>query len=207
MPQEALPFALRAFFERHPRVALAFSGGSDSAYLLACAHLCDAEVYPYRVTSVFQYPFESEDAALVARQLGVDFTTLEVDVLADEFIAANPENRCYYCKRRIFSAIQDHARNEHGIEVVIDGTNASDDPDNRPGFKALEELGIQSPLRQAGLTKAEVRKYSAQMGLITAEKPSVSCRATAVTPGTVLTRELLESIEHADWKQNIKPGF
>ena len=170
--------------------------------MLACAQACGVEVYPYRVSSVFQYPFESEDADLVAQQVGIPYITLEVDVLSDERIAANPWNRCYYCKHRIFSTIQEHARAEYGVEVVVDGTNASDDPDNRPGFRALEELGIQSPLRQAGLTKEDVRAYSAQMGLITADKPSISCRATAVPTGVALSQGVLESIEHTDWKKS-----
>lgn len=197
---EVVPQALQDFFEQHPRVALAYSGGTDSAYLLACAKACDAEIYPYRVVSVFQYPFETDDADLVSAQVDMPYTTLNVDVLADENIAANPWNRCYYCKKRIFSTILAQARAEHGIDVLIDGTNASDDPDNRPGFKALAELGVLSPLRLANLTKEDIRRYSAQMGLITAEKPSVSCRATAVPTDTRLTQAVLEAIEHKDWK-------
>lgn len=198
--REAIPQALQEFFKQHLRVALAYSGGTDSAYLLSCAKACGAEIYPYRVVSVFQYPFETVDADLVSAQVDVPYTTLNVDVLSDENIAANPWNRCYFCKKRIFSTILSQARAEHGIDVLIDGTNASDDPDNRPGFKALAELGVLSPLRLAGLTKEDVRRYSAQMGLITAEKPSVSCRATAVPTDTPLTQAVLEAIEHKDWK-------
>ncbi len=197
-----VPEALRDFFEQYPRVALAYSGGVDSAYLLACAIACDVEIYPYRVASVFQYPFETDDADLVSMQLDAPYTTLNIDVLADENIAKNPWNRCYYCKKRIFSTILDQARTEQGIEVLVDGTNASDNPDNRPGFKALAELGVLSPLRLAGLTKEDIRKHSAQMGLITADKPSVSCRATVVPTDTPLTQAALEVIEHNDWKNN-----
>lgn len=197
---EAVPQSLQDFFKQHPRVALAYSGGTDSAYLLACAKVCGTEIYPYRVVSAFQYPFETEDANLLSAQVDIPYTTLTVDVLADENIAANPWNRCYYCKKRIFSTILDRAHTDHGVDVLVDGTNASDDPDNRPGFKALAELGVLSPLRLANLTKEDVRRYSAQMGLITAEKPSVSCRATAVPVDTPLTQAVLEAIEHKDWK-------
>ena len=98
---------MEQFFREHPRAALAFSGGVDSAYLLYAAVKCGADIRPYYVKTAFQPQFEYEDAQRLARQLGVELVTIFLDVLAEEEIVSNPKNRCYFCKKKIFSAIVD----------------------------------------------------------------------------------------------------
>ena len=121
---------LSSFFSNYPSVALAFSGGVDSAYLLYAAMHCGAEVKAYYIKSPFQPQFEHDDAVKLADQLGADMQTIDLDVLADPEISANPGNRCYFCKRRIFAAIAEAAKAD-GFDMIIDGTNASDDAADR----------------------------------------------------------------------------
>lgn len=185
---------LHEFFTKHPAVALAFSGGVDSAYLLYAARESGAKVTAYYVKTAFQPQFEYEDACRLAGALGAEMKVIQLDVLCDETIAANPANRCYYCKKRIFSAIADAAKAD-GYSLIIDGTNASDDASDRPGMRALQELQVCSPLREAGLTKAEIRRLSKEAGLFTHDKPAYACLATRIPTGTTITPEVLEKTE------------
>ena len=162
-------------FRSHPRLALAFSGGVDSAYLLYAARACDCDVEPLYAHSAFQPEFERRDAARMAAQLKVPLNVVPLDVLAVEAVRANPANRCYYCKQAIFTALLAAARAK-GYDAVMDGTNASDDAGDRPGMRALEELAVLSPLRLCGITKAQVRAYSRQAGLFTWDKPAYACQ-------------------------------
>lgn len=188
---------LREFFDRHPKCALAFSGGTDSALLLCEARRLGADVKAYFVKGPFQPQFELEDARRLARELGAEVEVIETDVLALPEVAENGPRRCYYCKRAIFSLIFERARRD-GYETVIDGTNASDQVDDRPGMQAIAELGVLSPLRMCGVTKAQVRELSAEAGLFTARKPSYACLATRVPTGTAITREALEKVERGE---------
>ena len=188
---------LREFFERHPKCALAFSGGTDSALLLCEARRLGADVKAYFVKGPFQPQFELEDARRLAKELGAEMEVIETDVLALPEVAENGPRRCYYCKRAIFSLIFERARRD-GYDTVIDGTNASDQVDDRPGMQALAELGVLSPLRMCGVTKAQVRELSAEAGLFTARKPSYACLATRVPTGTAITREALEKVERGE---------
>ncbi len=188
---------LREFFERHPKCALAFSGGTDSALLLCEARRLGADVKAYFVKGPFQPQFELEDARRLAKELGAEMEVIETDVLALPEVAENGPRRCYYCKRAIFSLIFERARRD-GYESVIDGTNASDQVDDRPGMQAIAELGVLSPLRMCGVTKAQVRELSAEAGLFTARKPSYACLATRVPTGTAITREALGKVERGE---------
>ena len=188
---------LREFFERHPKCALAFSGGTDSALLLCEARRLGADVKAYFVKGPFQPQFELEDARRLAKELGAEMEVIETDVLALPEVAENGSRRCYYCKRAIFSLIFERARRD-GYDTVIDGTNASDQVDDRPGMQAIAELGVLSPLRMCGVTKAQVRELSAEAGLFTARKPSYACLATRVPTGTAITREALEKVERGE---------
>lgn len=188
---------LKHFFTEHPKVALAFSGGVDSAYLLQAARDCGAQVRAYFVKSQFQPEFELDDAKRLAELLGVDFTVIDCDVLADKIISANPADRCYYCKQRIFSEIRKAAK-EDGFDTIIDGTNASDDAGDRPGMKALSEMKVLSPLRLCGITKTEVRSLSKEAGLFTWDKPAYACLATRVPTGERITEDILKRIEGAE---------
>lgn len=188
---------LSRFFEENPRVALAFSGGVDSAYLLRAAMDCGARVRAYYVKTAFQPRFEYDDARRLARELGADMVTLEVDILSDSTVASNPANRCYYCKKRIFSAILEAARAD-GFTLTIDGTNASDQADDRPGMKALQEMQVRSPLREAGLTKQQIRRLSKDAGLFTHDKPAYACLATRIPSGEPITAAKLARTEWAE---------
>ena len=193
-----VPRKLQEFFTENPRVALAYSGGCDSVFLLACALACGAEVHPFTVNTAFQYAFEADDADRAAAQLGTAEEVLELDIFAHPEVVANPADRCYHCKKVIFGAIKDAAARQD-IDMLIDGTNATDDPARRPGFRALAEFGVRSPLREAGLTKDQIRALSREMGLLTADKPNYSCLATRVPEGQTITPELLASFVQEDW--------
>ena len=150
---------LGEFFARYPRCALAFSGGTDSALLLYEARRLGADVRAYFVRGPFQPRFELEDARRLAAELGAELSVLELDVLSLPEVAKNGPDRCYHCKRAIFSAIARRAAAD-GYGVVIDGTNASDRSDDRPGMRAMGELGVLSPLRMCGISKRRVRELS-----------------------------------------------
>lgn len=188
---------LQDFFKETPKAALAFSGGVDSAYLLYAAHQCGADVRPYYVKSAFQPQFELDDALRLTRQLDLALTILDLDILADETIRMNPENRCYFCKQRIFSRIAAAAAAD-GYAVLLDGTNASDESSDRPGMRALAELEVRSPLRLCGLTKSEIRRLSRASGLFTWDKPSYACLATRIPTGTPLDVKTLAAVEQAE---------
>lgn len=188
---------LQEFFQENPRVALAFSGGVDSAYLLCAAIRSGATVKAYYVKSAFQPQFEWEDAKRLAQELHADLTTLSVDVLCEKAVTDNPANRCYACKKRIFSTIIQAAQKD-GFAVLLDGTNASDDAGDRPGMRALQELSVRSPLRECGLTKAEIRRLSKEAGLFTWDKPAYACLATRIPTGEEITLEKLQKTEAAE---------
>lgn len=188
---------LEEFFKINKRIAVAFSGGVDSSYLLYAAAKAGADVKAYYVKSVFQPVFEFEDAVRLAKQISCELHVIEADVLTDERVAANPPDRCYYCKQHIMSAII-RAAEADGYEIVCDGTNASDDADDRPGFKALEEYGIRSPLRECGLTKEDIRKASKEAGLPTWNKPAYACLATRIRTGETITEKKLSITERAE---------
>ena len=173
------------FFNEHKKVALAFSGGADSAYLLYAAVKCGADIAPYFVKSQFQPEFERNDAHRLAEQLGVGLHEIRVDVLQFDEVTDNPPDRCYYCKRRIMGAIRAAAAAD-GYDTLIDGTNASDDGSDRPGMKLLKEQNILSPLKLCGITKSEVRARSHEAGLFTWNKPAYACLATRVPAGVRL---------------------
>ena len=188
---------LEQFFQENPRCALGFSGGVDSAYLLYAGVKARADIRPYFIKTAFQPAFELADAQKLAEGLGVEVTVLELDALADPRVAANPADRCYYCKQNLFRTLKERAIAD-GYPVLLDGTNASDQADDRPGMRALAELSVRSPLRECGLTKAEVRARSRAAGLFTWDKPAYACLATRVPAGEPITAELLERIEGAE---------
>ena len=132
----------------------------DSAYLLYAGVQAGADIRPYYIKTAFQPRFERDDALRLAGELGVEVTVLELDALADLRVAANPAERCYYCKQNLFRALKARAAAD-GYAVLLDGTNASDEAGDRPGMRALRELEVRSPLRECGLTK---RTYAACPG-------------------------------------------
>ena len=180
---------LKEFFEKYPRVALGFSGGVDSAYLLYAGKKYGADIRPYFIKTAFQPEFELRDAHRLTEELGIELTVVEYDILAETQVAQNPPNRCYYCKSALFGALKQQALKD-GYEILLDGTNASDDASDRPGMKAIREMKVLSPLRECGLTKDEIRILSREAGLFTWEKPSYACLATRIPTGEPVSGEL-----------------
>lgn len=188
---------LQEFFRDNNAIALAFSGGTDSAYLLCEALRCGTDVKAYYVKSALQPDFEIRDAEKLAAKLGCSFEILEADVLSDPVITANPADRCYHCKKVIMGTILKAARAD-GYAILCDGTNASDDISVRPGYRALQELGIRSPLRECGVTKTEIRRLSKKYGLSIWSKPAYACLATRIRTSEPITAEKLEITEKAE---------
>lgn len=188
---------LQEFFTEHPKAALGFSGGVDSSYLLWAAVNAGADIAPYYIQTAFQPAFELEDAKRLCEQIGVKLNVIQLDALADPRVAANPANRCYYCKVGLFGALRARAKAD-GYDLLLDGTNASDDAGDRPGMKALREMEVRSPLRECGLTKAMIRQESRKAGLFTWDKPAYACLATRVPTGRTITPELLRRVERAE---------
>ena len=180
---------LSAYFAQHPKAALGFSGGVDSSYLLYAARQAGCSIRPYFIKTPFQPQFELEDARRLCASLGAE--------LADPAVAANPADRCYHCKRRLFGTLAARALAD-GYTLLLDGTNASDDADDRPGMRALRELHVASPLRECGLSKPEIRRLSKQAGLFTWDKPAYACLATRIPTGTPITAEALRITERGE---------
>ena len=188
---------LQVFFRDNPKVALGFSGGVDSSYLLHAAIQCGADVKAYYVKTAFQPKFELQDAKRLAVQLDAQMHIIEADILAHVTVFDNPVNRCYYCKRIIFGVIKQQALAD-GYTTLIDGSNASDDAGDRPGMQALNELSVRSPLRECGLSKQAIRQLSQEARLFTWDKPAYACLATRVPTGQTLTADLLVRIEKSE---------
>ena len=188
---------LEQFFQENPKCALGFSGGVDSAYLLYAGVKAGADIRPYFIKTAFQPAFELADARKLAAGLGAEVTVLELDALADPRVAANPADRCYFCKQNLFRTLKERAVAD-GYPVLLDGTNASDEAGDRPGMRALAELSVRSPLRECGLTKAEIRARSREAGLFTWDKPAYACLATRVPAGEAITAETLARVEGAE---------
>jgi uncharacterized protein len=178
--------------------AIAFSGGVDSTFLAKMARevLGQGALAFTAVSSSFPAREKAESRAL-AKQIGIRqvfFTSEEVDIPQFQ---NNPPDRCYYCKKELFSKLIQKAR-KAGIETVLDGSNADDTGDFRPGLKALEEMHIVSPLKEAGLTKAEIRILSKSMGLPTWDKPAFACLSSRFQYGDTITVKKLSRVEKAE---------
>jgi pyridinium-3,5-biscarboxylic acid mononucleotide sulfurtransferase len=182
------------------RVAVAFSGGVDSAYLLsACLDALGPEkVLAVTVDSPLLPREELDTARQVAEQLGARHEIVHLDELTLPEIAENPPDRCYYCKRTRFEGLQAFAARSAGDYALVHGENADDQYDYRPGARAAEELGVRAPLAEAGLTKEEIRILSRQRGLPTWDHPAEACLATRFPYGKALTREGLARVEAAE---------
>ncbi|HIW40543.1 MAG TPA: ATP-dependent sacrificial sulfur transferase LarE [Candidatus Mediterraneibacter vanvlietii] len=188
---------LEEFFRSVPKAALAFSGGTDSAFLMWAAKHYGCDLKAYYVNTAFQPEFELEDARRLSEELSVPMKIVEKDILAVPEAAENGPRRCYYCKQAIFTALWEAARAD-GYTVLLDGTNASDDAADRPGMQALRELSVRSPLRECGITKPEIRRLSQEAGLFTWEKPAYACLATRIPAGTRIVDEDLKRVESAE---------
>lgn len=177
---------------------LAFSGGVDSSLLLEmlCEKAKKKRTNVYAVTAHTKlHPMEDlEVARQVAREAGAIHQVVGMDELKEAGIEDNPTDRCYLCKKCIFTKIRDFAE-EKQVFTLIEGTNADDLKEYRPGLRALKELGIESPLAACEMTKAEVRKLAAEKGIRTANRPSTPCMATRFPYGDRLTWDMLQAVE------------
>lgn len=178
--------SLQSFFRNNPHVAIACSGGTDSTFLVHVAASMGADVLPIVVRTQVALESESDEAVEFCRSQGLEPLVIDVDLLSVPGVASNGPDRCYHCKLAMFSAIKEAAASK-GYDTVADGTNASDVAADRPGTRALQELGIVSPLRDAGLTKSQIRRLSRSERLTTWNKPSNSCLATRVDTGVPLS--------------------
>ena len=178
--------------------AVAFSGGVDSTFLLQAAHdalgdravavTAEIEAVPAR---------ELQEAKDFCAALGVRHIIVNPDVMALPGFYENPADRCYHCKKHLFSALLDAAR-ESGAAVLCEGSNLDDEGDYRPGMRAIAELSVKSPLREAGLTKAAIRDLSRELGLPTWDKPSCACLASRFAYGETITAEGLHRVDAAE---------
>jgi uncharacterized protein len=180
------------------KVAVAFSAGVDSTLLLAVAKkVLGEDVIALTVSTELQPLHEIEMAKDIANGLGVRHLIIHLQILNNPQIAKNPKDRCYLCKKSVLAAILRSAK-EKGFPVVVDGTNWDDANSTRPGLLALKDLGVRSPLAEAGLTKAEVRAASALLELATKDKPSNPCLATRIPFDSPLTVEKLLMVDRAE---------
>ena len=179
-------------------VAVAFSSGVDSTFLLKTAHdiLGDGALAVTARACIFPER-ERAEASLFCHSEGIEQIFLDEDVLEVEGFRDNPKDRCYHCKKNLFSKIIRIAENR-GLAYVAEGSNLDDEDDYRPGMRAVSELGIRSPLREAGLTKQEIRELSHEMGLPTWDKPSYACLASRFPYGETITAEKLSMVEQAE---------
>ena len=179
-------------------VLVAFSGGVDSTFLLHVANnVLSGNVLAVTGRAVMFPDWEVDEAVAFADRVDIEHLILDVDIMKTPEFRENDPLRCYHCKHAIFSEFLKIAHNR-GIACVVDGTNVDDEGDYRPGMRAIEELGVRSPLKEAGLTKAEIRQASKELNLPTWNKPSYACLASRIPYGTGITPKKLAVVEKAE---------
>ena len=189
---------LKKIISGYKRALIAFSGGVDSTFLLAVAKEVLGEgVAAVNISAPWVPEGETSEANCFCEERGIEYISLSKEIEDIEGFAGNPKERCYICKKALFSALLDVAK-DRGIDVVMEGSNVDDLSDYRPGMKALKELDIKSPLREAGLTKAEIRELSKELDLPTFDKPSMACLASRLVYGEMITKEKLSMVEMAE---------
>lgn len=181
-------------------VCIAFSGGTDSSLLLKAAVECakkGTKIYAVTFDTVLHPSCDLEIAKKVADEMGAVHQVIFIDELEDSHIRYNPADRCYQCKKTLFQKLMAFAEEVHG-EAVLEGTNEDDLHVYRPGLQAVRELGVKSPLAEAGLTKQEVRNLAGKLGISVANRPAAPCLATRLPYGAELQPEILRKIEDGE---------
>lgn len=189
---------LLSILSSYGSVAVAFSSGVDSTFLLYAARsaLSDRIIAVTASSGVFPKR-ELKEAVDYCERLGVKHLVVNVNELEIEGFAANPKDRCYICKKELFGGFKKTAA-EHGISVVVEGSNLDDEGDYRPGLRAIKELDIKSPLREAGMTKADIRSLSQHFGLPTWDKSSFACLASRFPYGENISDKKLDMVDRAE---------
>jgi uncharacterized protein len=179
-------------------ILVAYSGGVDSTFLLRIAKdTLGDNVLAVTAVSETYVQREFDQAKRIAKDLEVQHMCITTEELQYPNFTSNPTNRCYYCKKELFTKLKEIARQNHK-RYVVDGTNADDIDDYRPGLLAIEELGIRSPLRETGLTKKDIRSLSRRVGLPTWNKPAIACLASRFPYGTTIDAQKLSMVERAE---------
>jgi uncharacterized protein len=191
--------ALRQTVQKYKRVLIAFSGGVDSTFLLkVCVDVLGKEnVIAVTAVSDTYTKDELRYAKSVATDLGVAHILLETDEMSDSNFLSNTPERCYSCKKHLFSSLKDIAE-QYNIESLVDASNTDDEDDYRPGHRAAKEFSIKSPLIEVGITKQDIRRYSRMLGLTSWDKPANPCLASRIPYGCKITRNKLEMVQRAE---------
>jgi len=179
------------------KVLVAFSGGVDSTVLAHIARESAAKSKLLTIDSITFPRTELQAAEEVADELGIELEIIQVDELSNKDLVKNPVDRCYHCKKELSSVWLKKAK-EFNMDLVVEGTNASEMEGHRPGIKALEEAGVISPFRDAGITKEEIRAYAREAGLSVADRPSMACFSSRFPYGTEITEDRVRKIDRVE---------